>query len=54
MSSIGVDIGASHISCGLYNSEYDKLECKIYFPNKMSYVNNINNFLMFTLGACLE
>lgn len=35
MSSIGVEIGASHISCGLYNSEYDKLECKIYLLNKM-------------------
>lgn len=35
MKSIGVDIGASHISCGLYNSNIKKLENKIYFPNKM-------------------
>lgn len=42
MSSIGVDIGASHISCGLYDSEYDKLECKIYLPNRMNKNVDIN------------
>ena len=42
MSSIGIDIGASHISCGLYNSEYDKLECKLYFPNRMEKNIDIN------------
>ena len=42
MSSIGIDIGTSHISCGLYNSECDKLECKIYLPNKMDKNININ------------
>ncbi len=36
MSSIGVDIGVSHVSCGLYNSESNQLECKIYFPNTMN------------------
>lgn len=30
MSSIGVDIGASHISCGLYNIKDDKLEKRIF------------------------
>lgn len=34
MSSIGVDIGASHISCGVYNNANGKLECKIYQPNR--------------------
>lgn len=42
MSSIGIDIGASHIACGLYNSEYDKLECKIYLPNFMDKTIDIN------------
>lgn len=42
MSSIGIDIGASHIACGLYNSEYDKLEYKIYFSNKMDKNIEIN------------
>ena len=32
--SIGVDIGASHISCGLYNKELKKLEAKLYKYNK--------------------
>lgn len=31
--SIGVDIGASHVSCGLYNKKLQKLECKIYQLN---------------------
>lgn len=35
MKSIGIDIGASHISCGLYNSNSQELENKIYLPNKM-------------------
>ncbi len=42
MSSIGIDIGASHIACGLFNSEYDKLEGKIYLPNKMDKNIDIN------------
>ena len=42
MSSIGVDIGASHISCGLYDSKYEKLESKIYLPNTMNKNTNIN------------
>ena len=42
MSSIGVDIGASHISCGLYNIEDDKLENKIYLLNKMDKNIDIN------------
>ena len=33
--SIGVDIGASHVSCGLYNKKLQKLECKIYQLNRM-------------------
>lgn len=36
MKSIGIDIGASHISCGLYNSDLKELENKIYLPNKMN------------------
>ena len=35
MKSIGVDIGASHISCGLFNHDLNKLECKLYYLNKM-------------------
>lgn len=42
MSSIGVDIGVSHISCGLYNSDSNKLECKLYYPNKMDNHIDIN------------
>ena len=42
MSSIGVDIGASHISCGLYKSEWNKLECKVYFPIKINKNRDIN------------
>ncbi len=42
MSSIGIDIGASHIACGLYNSNYDKLECKKYFTNKIDKNIDIN------------
>lgn len=33
--SIGVDIGASHVSCGLYNKATKDLECKKYILNKM-------------------
>lgn len=42
MSSIGIDIGASHVSCGLYNSKYGKLECKIYMTNRMNKNVDIN------------
>lgn len=33
--NIGVDIGASHVSCGLYNIYEKRLEHKIYLLNKM-------------------
>ena len=42
MNSIGVDIGASHISCGLYNIKDDKLENKIYLLNKVDKNIDIN------------
>ena len=29
--NIGVDIGASHVSCGLYNIYEKRLEHKIYY-----------------------
>lgn len=35
MKNIGIDIGASHISCGLYNISTQILENKIYLLNKM-------------------
>ncbi|MCI8485896.1 MAG: ROK family protein [Clostridia bacterium] len=35
MKNIGIDIGASHISCGLYNTSTQILENKIYLLNKM-------------------
>lgn len=54
MSSIGVDIGASHISCGLYNSEYDKLECKIYFPNRMNRNIDINSSTKLFIRIVIE
>ncbi len=34
--SIGVDIGASHISCGLYNRDLKILDDKLYKYNKMN------------------
>lgn len=34
MKNIGIDIGASHICCGLYNNDTEKLENKIYTPYK--------------------
>ena len=42
MNSIGVDIGASHISCGLYNIKDDKLESKIYLLYKVDKNIDIN------------
>lgn len=42
ISSIGIDIGASHIACGLYDSDYDKLECKMYLSNKIDKNIDIN------------
>lgn len=37
MKSIGIDIGGSHISCGLFNHNSNKLEHKLYFPSKINY-----------------
>lgn len=42
MKSIGIDIGASHIACGLYNDDIKKLENKIYVLNKMDTKLDIN------------
>lgn len=41
MYSIGIDIGASHISCGLYNKNTNKLEHKKYI------LNNVDELLDF-------
>lgn len=41
--SIGVDIGASHISCGLYNKESRKLEAKLYRAKKRDTFKKISD-----------
>ena len=42
--NIGVDIGASHISCGLYNIYEKRLEHKIYLLNKMDKTIEIEKY----------
>lgn len=50
MKSIGVDIGANHIACGLYNKFTDKLENKIYIPNKINKNTNINVYTKYFIN----
>lgn len=56
MYSIGIDIGASHSSCGLYNKNTNKLELKKYILNNidesldfdtstMNFINTIKKLL---------
>ena len=54
MSSIGIDIGASHISCGLYNSECDKLQCKIYIPNRINKNVDINTSTKYFINIVMN
>lgn len=54
MKSIGVDIGASHISCGLYNSNIKNLENKIYIPNKMDQKIDINISTRYFINLILD
>lgn len=54
MKSIGVDIGASHISCGLYNSSAKKLENKIYIFNKMDKTIEINTSTRYFINLILN
>lgn len=42
MKSIGIDIGGSHISCGIFNYNSNKLEHKFYFPSEINYSLDIN------------
>ena len=37
MKSIGIDIGGSHIACGIFDYNSNELENKIYCLNKINY-----------------
>lgn len=54
MKSIGIDIGASHISCGLYNRATKKLENKIYIPNEMDTTIDINTSTRYFINLIVH